>query len=171
MWQQLPVAGRVSCLKLCALWLTGQWLHINHPIISWAQQRGCATQPPNPITLGGVCWGCSDWITQGWVAAVLTCSFDLVMMLIFSIWPCVRVHLSVSPSEEAFRRLSCTPALMAGGDGGKSQWSTIGLPGAILLMLPLPLLYPNPLFPDLGFCRWLKYLRPRRRSTFSPSVL
>lgn len=108
MWQQLHEASRVSCLKLCALWLAGQWLHINHPIISWAQQRGCATQPPNPITLGGVCWGSSDWITQGWVTAVLTCSFDLVMMLIFSIWPCVRVHSSVSPSDEAVHRLSWT---------------------------------------------------------------
>lgn len=149
--------------------LSDQWFHINHPIISWAQQRGCATQPPNPITLGGVCWGCSDWITQGWVATVLTCSFDLVMMLIFSIWPRACVLLSVSPSVEVVHRLSSTPALMASGDGGKSQPSTIGLPGANLLMPPLPVLYPNPLFTGLSF--WCCYFRPRQWSTFSPSVL
>lgn len=65
MRQQLPEASEVSCLKLCALWLTGQWPHINHPIISWAQQWcGCAAQPPaNPLTfffwrgsVSGVLW-------------------------------------------------------------------------------------------------------------------
>lgn len=110
-----------------------------------ASNDAAPTRPPNPITLGEWVRGCSDWITRGWVAAPMTCCFELVMMLIFSIWPCVCVHLCVSPSKEPIRRLSCTPALMASGEGGKSQSSTITLPGANHSTLPLPALFPNPL--------------------------
>lgn len=99
----------------CALWLTGHRLHINQPIISPGRQRlPRQPRPPNPITLGEWVRGCSDWITRGWVAAPLTCCFELVMMLMFSIWPCV--CLCVSPSIEPIRRLSCIPVLMANGE-------------------------------------------------------
>lgn len=119
------------------------------------------TRPPNPITLGEWVRGCSDWITRGRVAALVTRCFDLVMMLIFSIWPCVCMRLSVSPSEEAIHRLSCTPALMASGEGGKSQSSSIALPGANLSPLPLPTLSPKSSFPDFSFSCWLPRSSPQ----------
>lgn len=115
-----------------------------------ASDVAAPTRPPNPITLGEWVRGCSDWITRGWVAAPMTRCFELVMMLIFSIWPCARVHLCVSPSVEPIRRLSRSPALMAKGEGGKSQSSTITLPGANLSTLPLPALFPNPLSQTLA---------------------
>lgn len=58
---------------------------------------------------------------------------------------CLPASLSVEP----IRRQSYTPALMAGGEWGKSQSSTLTLPGANLSMLPLPAFLSKSSFPSL----------------------
>lgn len=56
------------------------------------------------------------------------------------------IRVCVPPKARgAIWRSSCTPALMAGGEGGKSQKQHYPPPGANLSMLPFLALFPNPL--------------------------
>lgn len=84
------VRGFMRPLRSLTHWPSAAPHCINQPIISCVQQRrrANAAPPPNPITFGEWARGSSDWTTWRRVAAPMTRCFDLVMMLIFSIWLC-----------------------------------------------------------------------------------
>lgn len=119
---QKPLRTTVNTQRLLAISCT-----LISQLSARASDVAAPIRPPNPITLGERVKGRSDSITRGRVDAPMTCCFELVMMLMFSIWRCDCV--CVSRSAEPVRRLSCTPELMAGGERAvKSQSSTIMLP-------------------------------------------
>lgn len=75
----------------------------------------------------------------------MTCCFELVMMLIFSIWLYVQVCVCVCVQAWSLSA-GYSPAVMTDGEEGKSQSCSVTLPGAKLLPTRSPpRLFPNPL--------------------------
>lgn len=106
------------------------------------------TWQPNPITLGKrvtkALWLDNPGLGRRACDPLLWIGNDVNILHMVA---CVLgIRVCVPPKARgAIWRSSCTPALMAGGEGGKSQKQHYPPPGANLSMLPFLALFPNPL--------------------------